>query len=145
MLYYILRALANLLMNDDTQKTPAWLDGAAVALSTLCLLHCLLLPLVVVGVPMLAQFAESHLHYQLLIVVIPLSFVALGIGYRRHRIWQVPAGGALGVLLLVIGATVAHTHYGLLADRLFTIAGSLTLATAHFFNSYRKKLSSSSL
>lgn len=144
MLYYILRAPANL-MNHDTQKSPAWLDAAAVGLSTLCLLHCLLLPLVVVGVPMLAQFAESHLHYQLLILVIPLSFIALGVGFRRHRDWRIPAGGAAGVLLLVIGATVAHTHYGLLADRLFTIAGSLTLATAHFFNTYRKKLASSSL
>ena len=132
-------------MNQDTQKTGDWLDGAAVALSALCLVHCLALPLVVVGVPFLAQYAETHLHYQVLIFVIPLSVVALGIGYRRHRDRRVIVGGAIGLLLLVIGATVAHTQLGLAADRIFTIVGSLVLATAHFFNSYRKKLANSSL
>ena len=36
-------------MNQDTQKSRDWLDGAAVALSALCLVHCLALPLVVAG------------------------------------------------------------------------------------------------
>lgn len=132
-------------MNQDTQKTGDWLDGAAVALSALCLVHCLALPLVVVGVPFLAQYAETHLHYQVLIVVVPLSVVALSLGYRRHRNRRVMFAGALGLILLIIGATVAHTQLGLAADRIFTIAGSLVLAAAHFFNSYRKKLASSSL
>jgi hypothetical protein len=107
--------------------------------------HCLALPFIVVGVPFLAQYAETHLHYQVLVLVIPLSVLALAIGYRRHRNARIVAGGALGMLLLVVGATVAHTQLGLAADRVFTIAGSLLLATAHFFNSYRKKLASSSL
>ena len=98
-----------------------------------------------VGVPFLAQYAETHLHYQVLVLVIPLSVLALAIGYRRHRNARIVAGGALGMLLLVVGATVAHTQLGLAADRVFTVAGSLLLATAHFFNSYRKKLASSSL
>lgn len=122
-------------MNQDTQKSSDWLDGAAVAMSALCLLHCLLLPLVVVGVPFLAQFAETHLHYQVLILVIPLSVFALGIGFRRHRDRRIVAAGGLGMLLLVVGATVAHSELGLLADRLFTIAGSLVLAIAHWRNS----------
>lgn len=108
-------------------------------------MHCLALPLVVVGVPFLAQYAETHLHYQVLVIVIPLSVIALAIGYRRHRKARVLAAGALGMLLLVVGATVAHTQLGLAADRIFTVAGSLVLAAAHFFNSYRKKLASSSL
>jgi hypothetical protein len=114
-------------------------------LSALCLVHCLALPLVVAGLPFLAQFAETHLHYQVLVIVIPLSFLALGLGYRRHRDMRVVLGGLLGMTLLVIGATVAHTQLGLLADRIFTIAGSLVLAAAHFFNSYRRKLANSSL
>lgn len=131
-------------MNQDTQKNRDWLDGAAVGLSSLCLLHCLALPLVVAGVPFLAQYAESHLHYQLLLAVIPLSVIALGLGYRRHHNWRVVAAGALGMTLLVIGATVAHTQLGIAADRFFTVVGSLVLAAAHFFNSYRKKLANSS-
>ena len=43
------------------------------------------------------------------------------------------------MLALVIGATVAHSHLGLAADRAFTIVGALTLAAAHYFNSVRSR------
>ena len=120
-------------------KQSKWLDGAAVALSALCLLHCLALPLIVAGLPFLAQFAEGHLHAQMLVIVLPLSIVALGLGYRHHESLQIVAGGGAGMLLLVIGATVAHGQLGLTADRVFTIAGALVLATAHYFNSMRSR------
>ena len=124
--------------------TSDWLDGAAVTLSALCLVHCLALPLVVAGLPFLSQFSESHLHAQALIIVLPLSIVALAIGYRRHTSLRIIAGGAVGMALLVIGATFAHGQLGLTADRVFTISGSLILATAHFFNSYSSRAASSS-
>ncbi|NIV18598.1 MAG: MerC family mercury resistance protein [Woeseiaceae bacterium] len=116
-----------------------WLDGTAVALSALCLIHCLALPLIVAGLPFLAQFAESHLHAQMLVIVLPLSFVALGLGYRHHESLHIVAGGTLGMFLLVVGATVAHDQLGLMADRVFTISGALILATAHYFNSMRSR------
>lgn len=131
-------------MIDQTQRTDDWLDGAAVALSVLCLMHCLALPLVVAGLPFLAQLATGHLHAQVLVVILPLSVVALAAGFRRHRDARIPGAGMLGMLLLVIGATVAHDRLGITADRIFTISGSLVLAAAHFFNSYRRKLTSSS-
>ena len=105
MLYYILLAAATP-MNQDTQNSPDWLDGAAVAFSALSL----------VG-------------------VVPLSIISLAIGFRRHRDPRIVAGGALGILLLIVGATVAHSQLGLTADRIFTIAGSLVLATSHWKNS----------
>ncbi len=134
MLYYILRGPADP-MKQDTQKSRSWLDGVAIALSTLCLVHCLALPVLVIGLPLLAQFADTHLHYQLLLVVVPLSLLAFATGYRRHRNARILLAGGLGLLLLIIGATVAHTQLGLLADRLFTIFGSLVLAASHWRNS----------
>jgi hypothetical protein len=131
-------------MQQNSAKSGSWLDGFAVALSALCLLHCLALPLVVAGLPFLSQFAETHLHAQVLVAVLPLSIVALGLGYRKHRDARIVAAGAVGMLLLVVGATVAHQQLGALADRAFTVTGSLTLATAHFVNAYRSKLTSSS-
>ncbi len=65
-------------MNQDTQKPTDWLDGTAVALSALCLVHCLALPLVVAGLPFLAQFSEGHLHAQVLVVVLPRSAMREG-------------------------------------------------------------------
>lgn len=120
-------------------KSTNWLDGAAVGLSALCLIHCLALPLVVAGLPFLAQLADGHLHAQMLAVVLPLSFIALGLGYRHHRNLKIVAAGAIGMLVLTIGATVAHDNLGLAADRLFTIVGALVLATAHFYNSVQTR------
>jgi hypothetical protein len=131
-------------MIEETRRSGDWLDGVAVALSALCLVHCLALPLVVAGLPFLAQFATGHLHAQVLVVVLPLSIVALTFGFRRHQDLRIVAGGALGMLLLLVGATVAHEQLGVAADRTFTISGSLVLAAAHFFNSYRRKFTSSS-
>ncbi len=120
-------------------KSTNWLDGAAVGLSALCLIHCLALPLVVAGLPFLAQFAEGHLHAQMLVVVLPLSIVALGLGYRHHRNGRIVTAGAVGMLLLTIGATMAHESWGLAADRAFTIVGALVLAAAHFYNSVQTR------
>ncbi|MEJ2129681.1 MAG: MerC domain-containing protein [Woeseiaceae bacterium] len=128
-------------------RSTNWLDGAAVGLSALCLIHCLALPLVVAGLPFLAQFAEGHLHKQMLVAVLPLSVVALGLGFRHHRNARIVATGFVGMTVLAIGATYAHDHWGLAADRTFTISGALVLAVAHFYNSVqtreRKKSASS--
>jgi uncharacterized membrane protein len=120
-------------------KSTKWLDGAAVGLSALCLIHCLALPLVVAGLPFLAQFAEGHLHAQMLVVVLPLSIVALGLGYRHHRNARIVAAGVAGMTLLTLGATLAHESWGVAADRAFTIVGALVLAAAHFYNSVQTR------
>ena len=120
-------------------KSTNWLDGAAVGLSALCLIHCLALPLVVAGLPFLAQFSEGHLHRQMLVVVLPLSIVALGLGYRHHRNGKIFAAGGVGMALLAVGASLAHDNWGLMADRSFTIIGALILAAAHFYNSVQTR------
>lgn len=106
-------------------------------LSGLCLLHCLALPLMVAGLPLLAQYADSHLHFQVLLVVVPLSIVALGLGFRRHQNRNILWIGFAGLLVLFIGATVVHDHVGETADRFVTITGSVVLAVAHYLNSTR--------
>jgi hypothetical protein len=122
-------------MDQNSTKSTDWLDGTAVVLSGLCLVHCLALPLIVVGLPFLSAIAEGHLHAQMLVVVLPLSILALGAGFRRHHDSRVMAAGAIGMLLLTIGGTIAHNQYGIVADRSLTVLGALTLAIAHFYNS----------
>ncbi len=121
-------------MNQTPAKSTEWLDGAAVGLSGLCLLHCLALPFFVGALPMLMPFSESHLHAQMLFVAVPLSAIAIGLGYARHRNTRVLLAAVAGMSLLVAGATVAHGSLGLVADRLFTVSGSLVLAAAHLWN-----------
>jgi hypothetical protein len=121
-------------MNHTPAKSSDWLDGAAVGLSSLCLLHCLALPFFAGALPMLIPFTDSHLHAQMLYFAVPLSVVAIGIGYGRHRDPRVVPAAFAGLGLLLIGATVAHGSLGVIADRLFTVGGSIVLAAAHLWN-----------
>jgi MFS superfamily sulfate permease-like transporter len=125
---------------DNSSGRPAVLDQLAVALSGLCLLHCLLLPFAVAILPFLGQFSDDHLHAELLVVVLPVSVIALALGYRRHAHAGVIAWGLTGLVVLTIGGTVAHNMYGLVADRTLTIIGSLILAFTHYRNFRLSKL-----
>ena len=121
-------------MNQATAKSTDWVAGAAVGLSGLCLAHCLALPLLAGALPVLMPFVDGHLHVQMLMFVLPLSAVAIGIGMTRHRNLRVAWSAAIGLILLIIGATVAHEHLGIVADRVFTVSGAIVLAAAHFYN-----------
>lgn len=122
-------------MDDSALKSPEILDKAAVALSGLCLLHCLALPLLVVVLPFLGTVAAEQWHGPMLLVVVPVSGVAFSLGFRRHRRRDIIATGMVGMGLMIAGGTVAHYLLGLTADRVLTIAGSVVLAIAHYHNS----------
>jgi hypothetical protein len=122
-------------MDNRSVKEPGTLDQVAVALSGLCLVHCLMLPVAIAVLPFLAEIDEGHLHVQMLFVVLPVSGIALWLGYRRHGDRRIIIAGVAGLMLLLIGGTVAHNVYGLIADRSLTIMGSLVLAITHYRNS----------
>ena len=57
-----------------TRAQTARLDLCAAGLSTLCLLHCLALPLLVAVMPLVAQAADNELvHRVLVILALPVS------------------------------------------------------------------------
>ena len=121
-------------MDNRSSSHASVLDHVAITLSGLCLVHCLLLPVVVLALPLLAQFNETHFHVQMLIAVVPVSLIAFALAYRRHSNKAIVAWGTVGVAIIFAGGTVAHANFGTLADSLLTIAGSIILATSHFFN-----------
>jgi hypothetical protein len=96
-------------MDNRPARHDGILDRVAITLSGLCLVHCLLLPTFIVALPLLGQFSETHFHAQMLLVVVPVSLFAFGLAYRRH--------GSKAV-----------------ADTALTMAGSIILATSHYFN-----------
>ncbi len=130
---------------ENRSGRPAVLDQVAVALSGLCLLHCLLLPFAMAILPFLGQFSDDHLHAEMLVIVIPLSVIALALGFRRHRHRGVVISGIIGLTILTIGGTVAHATYGLLADRALTIIGSITLALTHYRNFHLSRMAARSV
>ena len=109
-------------------------DTSAIGLSTLCLVHCLALPIVAAGVPVLASAAEAEwVHRAFVLLAVPISFMAMARGGGR-----VFTGLALvGLSLLITGAFVEQLHD---YETPLTVAGALTLAFAHIFRWRRSVL-----
>ncbi len=122
------------MMDDNSSDHPGLLDNVAVALSGICLLHCLTLPILIAALPFMAQFGEGHFHVQMLLVALPVSVIAFTLGYRQHRVKSIIAWGVVGMLLLAFSATVVHGSSGIVADRIVTVCAALILALAHYFN-----------
>ncbi|HBN54822.1 MAG TPA: hypothetical protein DD456_12580, partial [Stenotrophomonas sp.] len=71
------------------KNTAALFDASAVALSTLCLLHCLALPLLAALLPLFGAWSEAEwVHGVFVLIAAPLSGYAL---WRAHRHRPLPA------------------------------------------------------
>jgi hypothetical protein len=117
-------------------------DALAAALSSLCLVHCLLMPLGLGLAPVVAALApgDAHgpewLHWALLGLAAPVSVWALWRGVVIHgedRPWQI---AALGFALMAAGA-LAHAAGP--AEQVLTVLGGLVVAAAHLLNWQARK------
>ncbi|MFC3441957.1 MerC domain-containing protein [Sphingobium rhizovicinum] len=110
-----------------------WLDGFALCASSLCTLHCLGLPLLFALLPALASRIDpgESFHLIMLALAIPTSLFALAQGWRRHGGTLPMVAGVAGLILMAVGALAAD---GVLAETLWTVSGSLLLATGHILN-----------
>jgi len=115
----------------------ARLDLCAAGLSTLCLVHCLALPLLVSLLPLAAQSVESHLLHRILAAVaVPVSVRVM---------WKaLPVGGyglfvataSTGLALLLVGAFVeALSAY----EEPITVTGAVLLGSAHLWHWTRQR------
>lgn len=109
------------------------LDTAAVGLSALCFVHCLVVPIAALSLPFLGFFADAEwVHWLFVGIAAPIAALAIAPAtLSGRRPWSIPALAAGGVLLLLGGAFDWPSHEwgtGL------TVAGGLSLATAHLRN-----------
>jgi hypothetical protein len=112
------------------------MDALGIFASTLCLIHCLAMPLLVAFLPVLGlQFLEGHAAHQILAgFVVAFGLLAILPGYMKHRKPAVLAGLIIG-LFLVLTAT-----FGSVAGMSETLelplitVGNLVLVVSHLFN-----------
>ncbi|MEM6455104.1 MAG: MerC domain-containing protein [Acidobacteriota bacterium] len=106
-----------------------------MVVSTLCVLHCVSLPIV------LAMFPLTSVHWMtgeaaewvLLVSAVAIALLSLGLGYRRHRSRSVLLLFASGLLLLV-GSHVTTHETALTAGRWWMIAAGVLIVVAHGLN-----------
>ncbi|MBN1240476.1 MAG: MerC domain-containing protein [Gammaproteobacteria bacterium] len=111
-------------------------DRIAIALSTICIVHCLAVPIVVAVLPVAAiTFADdTHFHALMLWLVVPTSAVGFTLGYRVHRRWSIVAFGAVSAAALAAAAILGHAYWRESLELAVNLAASLALAAAHWMN-----------
>lgn len=119
--------------NIRTQKI---LDRVAIGISSLCVLHCLITPVLLIAIPVLAStiVADETFHKILLVFVLPASSLALLLGCRRHKDWMVFSLGTLGLTQLALVAFFGHEILGETGETVATVVSSLVLAVSHVRN-----------
>lgn len=109
------------------------LDRAAIGLSSLCLVHCLATPMLLLLLPAasLGLVLPEAFHIWMLSAAIPISILALRSGHRHHRQRLPILGAATGLGLLGFGALfIANSR----VELVITVAGAICLAGAHVWN-----------
>lgn len=121
------------------QTTTAGLDRYGVLLSLLCLVHCLALPALFALLPAAATVLPANfwVHAVLFGLALPISGMALLVGYRRH--------GRTGPLVIG-GVGLALIFSALLVDSIgqeigLTVFGGMLVVCAHMINRGAARLS----
>lgn len=111
-----------------------FLDQCGVALSGLCIVHCLAVPvalalLPVLGMTVWADLARAEwLHAALLVPVAIISGTAIG-RRARHAGWPAPL--LLTAFVMMAGALLVDAHW---LEQALTVAGATLLIIAHGHN-----------
>ena len=111
-------------------------DKLAVGLSTACVIHCFFAPsLIVFSYSFFSFSVDSELvHYLILIIALPISILALGLGYKNHKETSHFIIGITGLMVLLSAVLLSDILFGEAGERFVTVMGSLIVAYAHFKN-----------
>lgn len=111
------------------------LDMLGVALSTACLIHCTLLPLILALLPMFGSHfhLDEKWHWIITGLIVPVALIALFTGWKRHHRNIVLKLGAVS-LVMILGAPFCHEWLGHVFEECIATAGGLMLISAHIIN-----------
>jgi carbon starvation protein CstA len=136
-------------------RSHSWLDHLAIGMAAVCAVHCLLTPLLLVALPIIATtfFVHEDFHVWMLFAVIPTTSFAVFMGCRKHKDRWVVALSAVGLSLLLAalvferlsaGASIEAAHCAACAGEVaghsasllpwINCFGGLFLASGHVRN-----------
>jgi hypothetical protein len=109
----------------------ARLDGLAIGLSGICLVHCVLSVLLVATLSGSATlFTDPAIHRLGLGAAVVLAAIALGYGYAEHRATRPALVGLAGLAAMAAGLFAPHGWL----EVVLTVGGVSVLAIAHLMN-----------
>jgi len=94
-----------------------WIDRFAIGMAMLCAVHCLLMPILLIALPIIATgfFAHENFHLWMLWLVLPSTCISMYMGCRKHKDRWTLRLGAVGVLI-VTAVALYEGYTGAAAD-----------------------------
>jgi len=120
--------------NQTLDYRNCW-DLAGVGASLLCVLHCLLTPLLITALPILAA-TEHQTHSVFAIIILLFGMLAFTPGYRKHQKKSIPAIGTIGVSMIILAAVFPEVGNAEVIETGLVFFGGITLISAHLRNAY---------
>lgn len=111
-------------------------DKAAISLSLICLIHCLLAPsfLVLLSSYATLSYDNEQMHYILLFLAIPVSVYALFMGARNHLRYRYLVLGLVGISSLIFAVIIGEVLWGDFGEKFFSATGASLVAFSHYKN-----------
>lgn len=108
-------------------------DRIGIIVSSVCLIHCLLVPFVLMIFPFI-ETEQAHFHEILTIFVVIPAFLAFIPGYRKHKNLSVLLLAITGLMAILFAAFTEKVYLSQVAARIITILGSILMILAHARN-----------
>lgn len=111
-------------------------DKASIGLSFVCVIHCLILPILIILSPSLAIIPSDNetFHLVILIAVIPISLIALITGFKKHKQKSILISGLVGMTILVLAVILEDVIESEYAEVILTTIGAMIMMIAHLKN-----------
>jgi hypothetical protein len=117
----------------DLQKTSSRLDNIGMTASTLCAVHCALVPVLFTSLPLLGLgfLANAWVEWGMIVLALLIGVYSIGLSYLRiHRQLLPLALLSAGFMAIILG----HAFTNGWAEAVVVPMGGLLIATAHFVN-----------
>ena len=128
-----------------------WLDRLGVGMALVCAVHCLLTPVLIVALPIIATsfWVDEEFHFWMLSLVVPLTAFSFFVGCRKHHDVILVILAIIGIGLLfcgvIFGCSSCHGGHYLPSfsdfkdfphgfESVFTTLGGFFLVFAHVRN-----------
>ncbi|MDG5766645.1 MerC domain-containing protein [Balneolales bacterium ANBcel1] len=115
----------------------------SIALSSLCVVHCMATPFVLLFLPAISSFFSEQLEQILVLSVVPLSLLGFVPTWLRHKNYRLMALYLLSIGLILFSQFVLHVPHGAAGGGIHlqawarigvTFSGALLLAWVVFRN-----------
>lgn len=111
--------------------TSSFFDHLAISMAALCAVHCLVTPILLIALPIIATtfWVDANFHLWMLFLVVPCALLAIGTGYFRHKDKIAVCFAVAGIAVLV--TTVILEQGWFTAGEPVEVAAAGTAEAAH--------------